>query len=171
MTTGNENVETSNESAPKEPRTIYVAAASSEIERAKAVMSSLRAIGFEVVSDWPEMIEAAKREHGDNAANPTNATDEQRLEWAMHDLHQVARARALWILLPIDKPTIGAWVELGATVAFSIVEQTFAPNEANRYTISSGPNPKRTIFTAFTDHYETDEAAFEFLAKAIKDAG
>jgi hypothetical protein len=138
---------------------IYVAGASSEIERAEKWMAALREAGVEVTSSWPEII----REVG--AANPMEASREDRLLWSAQDLAEVSNSNVFWFLLPEGKPTAGAYTEFGYAVFMGA-----AASEARNAGITGAPlfwiivsGEETSIFTALADHFGTDEQAFEAL--------
>lgn len=122
-------------------RSCYVAASSTEMDRARAAMRALEAAGVRVTSTWPDAIEAAgtANEGLDNAA---------RLLAAETCLQQVAAADVLLLLVPPGPSGIGCGVELGYAMAWR-----------NKRIIASG-RTKRTIFGALCDaEYETDAEA------------
>ncbi|MGH7176522.1 MAG: hypothetical protein ACREJC_03990 [Tepidisphaeraceae bacterium] len=135
---------------------IYVAAASSEIERAEKWIAALREAGFEVVSTWPEVI----RQVGQ--ANPMQASREDRAGWAAEDLSQVATAEVFWFLL--GKPTAGAYTEFGYALFLGAMSQEarLAGVNAPIYRLLTS-GTETSIFTALAIHFETDEKAFEAL--------
>lgn len=86
---------------------IYIAGASSEIERAEKWIARCREAGIEVTSTWCDNIRKV------GAANPANASFIQRREWALVDLAEVKAAHVFWLLLPSNgHRTDGAWAEL-----------------------------------------------------------
>jgi hypothetical protein len=137
---------------------VYVAAASSEIERAEKWMARLREAGVEVVSTWPEVIRKV------GAANPMEASREERAGWASADLSELSSANVLWLLLP-EKPTSGMWIEYGYGLCFGAVAK-----EAREAGVEGAPKfqivssgIERSIFTALAPNYESDEVAFEMI--------
>jgi hypothetical protein len=136
---------------------IYVAAASSEMERAEKWMAALRSAGIEVVSTWPEVIRKV------GSANPMGASREDRAMWASTDLAEVSSADVFWLLL--GKPTSGAWVELGYAVMLGAVAKQARLAEIegvpDLWLICSGT--ETSIFSALAHHYATDEEAFRAL--------
>ena len=143
---------------------IYVAGASSEIERAEKWMGRLREAGFEVTSTWPEVIRAQPN----GEANPMTAPREQRAEWAAVDLEQVSQSSAFWLLLPTEKPTIGAYWEVGfftALIAVEIQMRAVGAKLTMRYALCSGV--EKSIFTTLIDHFATDEEAFAALTTSM----
>ena len=138
---------------------VYVASASSEIERAEKWMAALREAGIEVTSSWPEVI----RKVGE--ANPMSASREQRAVWAATDLSEVSDADVLWLLLPEGGPTAGAYTEFGYAVLLGATAQ-----QARRLGVADAPifwiivsGEEKSIFTALADHFADDEMAFEAL--------
>jgi hypothetical protein len=137
---------------------IYVAAASSEIERAEKRMAQLKEIGFDVVSTWPEVIRKV------GSANPIEASREDRATWAAEDLSQVATAEVLWYLIPESAPTDGANVEFGYALMLGVMSQEARAAGINAPVyrlLTSGK--ERSIFTALAIHYKTDEEALTAL--------
>ncbi len=119
---------------------IYVACASAEIDRAEKWIAALRERHIEVTSTWTENIRKV------GSANPTDATKEQRAQWARQCLSEVAAADVLWLLQP-KALTSGAWIEFGWA------------ESVGAYMVTSGCD-KRSIFTALGDEFATDEEAF-----------
>jgi len=126
------------------PLSVYVAAASGELARAKTFMTALRELGITVTSTWTDVIEQV------GAANPMGAPQVDRAAWAQDDLDQVAKAQVLCLLLPpAGEATIGAWVELGFALALG--------GTAARPILVVGE--ERAIFTALANHRLPDDAA------------
>lgn len=133
------------------PYRVYIAAASvpSEIERVDRWAAKLTAAGIEVVSTWPRNI----REVG--AANPREATREQRRRWAEACIGQVDATDVLWLMCPpIGVQTRGAWSELARAYDSATI-------------ISSG-DTTQSIFTALGEECTTDDFAF---ARIIEESG
>lgn len=125
------------------PYRVYIAAASTVLETARAVHCAerLRAAGVEVVSTWPDTVTSV------GAGNPRDATTSQRRQWSATDLAELASADALLLLCPPPGITTrGAWVELGCAYARALL------------IVSSG-DTKQSIFTALGVEYADDEAA------------
>jgi nucleoside 2-deoxyribosyltransferase len=120
---------------------VYVAASSKQMDRASQAMAQLRAAGHEVVHDWPAIIEAR------GVANPLDATQDERWDWAIDDLQGVKRADVLWLLVPNEEGA-GAFVELGYALALG------------KPVIASGVY-LRSIFTAMAACYDRDDQAFQ----------
>jgi hypothetical protein len=122
---------------------VYVAASSSQIDRAKDAMRILAEAGHEVTSDWTRTIE----DRGE--ANPADASFEERRDWAAEDVRGVAVCDVLWLLMPSDRPSFGAGVEFG-----------FALGDGAIRTVVSGLC-EASIFTALADAcYDRDDLAF-----------
>lgn len=124
---------------------VYVAAASAEIERAEHAMAACREAGLTVVSTWAENIRRV------GASNPRDASRRDRMRWAHDDLAQVASADLLWLLVPpVGTATIGAWIEFGSVIAWK-------PGRV----VASG-DTMSTIFCALVDReYTSDGSALE----------
>lgn len=106
---------------------VYVAGASSELERAERAMSLVRAMpGKKLVHDWVSII----RHHG--ASIPPDWTSEQKRAEAQRCLEAVRTANLVWLLVP-DVPSQGCWVEWGAAYAWA------------KYLVASG-NCGHTLF-------------------------
>lgn len=88
---------------------IYIAGSSRELERCKAAVRAARALDIDVGEHhWTEDLEVIRREHPDDTTVPwlTRASGAAACSMAL------ASSSVLWLLAP-EKPTIGAWVELG----------------------------------------------------------
>ncbi len=122
---------------------IYVAASSKELERAKAAMAAVEALGHTISHDWVKCVE----EEGE--ANPVSATHTQRANWAEDDLAGVQEADVLWLLMPEDAG-FGAGVEFG-----------YALSKPWKRIVVSGAF-ERSIFPALANAcYTDDDAALE----------
>jgi len=127
---------------------LYLAGASSELDRAKMWAQKLRDIDIMLTSTWVDVIGRV------GTANPANATIEQLTAWTLRDLAEVAEANILWLLLPaLGVNTVGAYIELG-----------YAVGQRN-YIVMSGPH--RPIFTPAlaNQHFEADTDAYNFISK------
>jgi len=147
-------------------RTIYVAGASSEIERAEKWEAKLEEAGFRVISGWTKNIRAVAKDMKASlteAANPMSASHEQRNAWAQANVINLSNADAFWLLLP-ETATIGGWIELGCALMLAYVGQSAVEQgllATGKYVLCSGT--ERSIMTALADHFATDEEAFAFL--------
>jgi hypothetical protein len=124
----------------KRKLTVYVAASSLQMDRAKAAMTQLIEAGHAIAHDWPGIIEAR------GEANPADASNDERWDWAIDDLAGVKSADCVWFLVP-DTEGAGAFVELGYALAHDIP------------VICSGVW-SRSIFTAMAVCYDRDDQAF-----------
>jgi hypothetical protein len=138
---------------------VYVAGASSEIERAEKWMAALHEAGIEVTSTWPEIIRKV------GAANPMDASRNDRALWSAQDLAEVSDSNVFWFLLPEGKPTAGAYTEFGYAVfmgaAASEARNAGIPGAPLFWIIVSGK--ETSIFTALADHFVSDEEALDAL--------
>lgn len=138
---------------------VYVAAASSEIERAEKQMAALHEAGIEVTSTWPEIIRKV------GAANPMTASREDRAMWAATDLSEVSSSTVFWLLIPPPGiATDGANVEYGyATLLGAMAQEArLAGVNAPIYRIITS-GMERSIFTALSQHFATDDEALAAL--------
>jgi hypothetical protein len=84
---------------------VYVAGSSAERhERAKPVIAALREAGFTITHDWTQAV--------DMVSDGAELTEEQWSKCAQDDLFGVFEAEVFVFLAP-QKPSRGAWVELG----------------------------------------------------------
>lgn len=141
---------------------VYVAGASSEMERAERYMAKLREAGITVTSTWPEVI----RSQPNSEANPMSVPRAVRARWARTDLDEVTESNFLWLLVP-KVPSAGAHVEFGYA---AMLMQSFDMAEA--LGIDEAPpafellcsGKETSIFTALSpNHFDTDDEAFGFL--------
>ena len=84
---------------------IYVAGASKEAARCRAMIDAVKALGYELTLDWLAEIEKA------GAANE-GLEHPERQRYAIADMEAVVKADILLVLAP-DAFSTGAWVELG----------------------------------------------------------
>jgi hypothetical protein len=124
---------------------IYLAGASSEIDRCERWRDALRERGYDITHDWMADVRA-------NAHRPDREIPaDERCGYALRDVGGVLVADAMWLLAP-SNGSIGCWVELGFALGARIVP------------IVSGP--WRTIFQDLpvVHRFERDEDAFAALA-------
>ena len=132
---------------------IYLAASSADIDRAKHWRDRLVDAGIEVTSTWITNVEKV------GAANPRDATREQRAEWMRGCFREVSSSDVLWFLVPpLDKPTRGAWMEFD--YALEHVQDVFA----------SGDTLQSIACALADDEYATDEEAFAALVEMARSA-
>lgn len=125
-----------------DPLRVYVAAASAETARARAVVDKLRAAaGVVVTSTWLDVVAQV----GD--ANPRDASIEARRGWVTQDLAEVKSSDVVLVLVPAAPiATIGAWCEAFHGRAHG-VELMFAGDT------------KRSVFCAMGREFATDDEA------------
>jgi hypothetical protein len=134
-------------------RTVYVAGASTELERAERAMNFVRRLGWEVAHDWVADVRRVREEGG---REDDELTDAERREFAEADLYAVASADLLWLLSPTTASS-GAWVEFGFFLA-----RLDSSQDAPRL-IVSGPTARYHIFCALACRvfdYETDAGEY-----------
>lgn len=125
---------------------IYIAAASKDIARAELVRDQLRELEYDITSTWMDQI----RQVG--AANPRDASNEQRAIWAEGCLREVRNSDVLLFLVPDDgMDTAGAWTELGVAYAESVE-------------ILCAGVTKRSIFCALGREFASDQDAIHHIA-------
>jgi nucleoside 2-deoxyribosyltransferase len=135
----------------KQIRSVYVAGASSEIERAKTAIERLGLAGIEVTSTWPNVVAS----FGD--ANPATATLSERNGWSAADLEQVGAADLLWFLVPGDGATTrGGWLEAG-----------FA--HAKGKTLVFSGETSQSIFCALGAEFGSDVDAFATICRIARE--
>ena len=131
---------------------LYIAGSSQELSRARRWHEFARQRKqLIVVSNWVETIQA----HG-GITNPLD--DDARINLALTNLEQVDRCDVFWLLNP-QRPTIGAWVELGRALS-----PTRRIIQRPCHVFVSG-GAKQTIFTALTTEVAADADAFECILK------
>lgn len=135
---------------------LYIAGASSDIERAEKWIHACRERQITVTSTWPENIRKVQAERKiastGEASNPKQATDEDRYQWSMANVLEVRNASHLWILYPTHPHTSqGAYFELA--VAWMDAKGT----------IGSGGD-RRFIYSSVAEYkFEQDEQAFDHV--------
>lgn len=124
-------------------RTIYVAAASREIELAERCMAELRSHGWTVTVDWCAEMREAGPDHG--------LPFWRQQHHAREDIAGVLRASTLWLLAPAPGvESRGAWVELGAALVGGV----------GRIIVSG----EQSLFTSLAhERYPTHEEALATL--------
>lgn len=124
---------------------VYVAASSADIGRAEYWIARLRSVDIQVTSSWPEVIRA---QPGGNA-NPRDASQADRADWASICLGEVMSSTVLWLLVPpLDRPSRGCWVEAGYADACGHLGMFASGDFA------------QTVFTARGNEFAADEDAF-----------
>jgi hypothetical protein len=141
---------------------VYVAGASSEMERAERYMAKLREAGVTVTSTWPEVI----RSQPNGEANPMSVPRAVRARWARTDLDEVSSSNFLWLLVP-KVPSAGAHVEFGYAAmlmrSFDMAEAVGIDDAVPAFELLCS-GKETSIFTALSpNHFDTDDEAFGFL--------
>lgn len=134
----------------KRVSSVYVAASSSEMARAKEWINRLRHAGLRVTSTWPEVIASV------GSANPRDAADEDRHGWAFQDLTEIDQADLLWFLVPREANGRGAYFESGYARA------------RDKVLILSG-DTKQSVFAALGFEYEHDVDAFARICRIARE--
>lgn len=127
---------------------LYIAGASAEAERCKALGEWCRRFGHEITVAWWDAVLAAKTHDRD-------LTEEARIEFAGQDLVGVLDADLFWIVVPEERG-VGAWVEFGFAIGSS------AQRPKQRIIVSG--DWKKSIFTSLAhDKFDTHEDALAFV--------
>ena len=130
---------------------VYVAAASSEPDRARIAMDLVRSNPRMMLAyDWLADIE------GEDTPDD-QLSDEDRLMYAEVDLRGVLEADVLWLLSP-EKATKGAWVEFGYAMGAGIPT-----------IVVSGASSKAVIFCAKGREYRLDSEAFSAIDRFARE--
>lgn len=139
---------------------VYIAAASLEIDRARKVVAALEAAGrtlpIEVVSTWIDAIEAA------GTANE-GLSPAARREAARTCLEEVREADVFVLLVPHNPSGIGCGVELG----YAMARRDEWPLRSPR--IIAAGRTERTVFAALADEEHASDA--EAIAAVVRLAG
>jgi hypothetical protein len=124
----------------------YIAGASSEIVIAEFHMARVRAAGHLVTHDWCAGVRSAP------AANPIDATMNQRATWCAEDIGGIERCDVFWLLVP-QAPSVGCWCEIG--IAYQMGKRIVMSGEW-----------RTTIFSALArELYDTHALALTELVK------
>lgn len=135
---------------------IYVAASSTEIERAEKWIAALRGQGITVTSVWPETIRRVQKERAmkttNEASNPKQATVADHRTWSMENVSQIDKSDLFWLLVPApENPSQGAYFEFACAW------------KAHKLTIASGGD-QRFVFTSLAQILvEEDQSAYELI--------
>ncbi len=135
---------------------IYVAASSTEIERAEKWSAKLRGEGIGVTSVWPETIRRVQAERAmkttNEASNPAQATVADRRKWSLENVAQIKASEMFWLLVPAaENPSQGAYFEFAVA------------RENHKLTFASGGD-QRFVFTALAQIIcEDDDSAFDMI--------
>ena len=122
---------------------VYVAGASSELDKAEHYVNRLRSRGVSISYDWPAAMRAEPK-------SDAELSDLERHRYGSDDLLGVRLAQVVWLLAPVVGSR-GCWVELGYALAL------------NRHVIVSGDDG-RSIFTALAARrFDTHAAAEAYI--------
>lgn len=135
-------------------RSIYVAAATQEIQRAEEFVTQIRSItGLRMSHDWIPHIKRAISEQRQDS----DYTAWERAGFATSDIIGVARSDVFVLLAP-ENGGRGCWVEYG--YALALQQMRGRPRIA-----VAGPHARKSIFTELADrHFDTDAQAITWLA-------
>lgn len=134
----------------KHKLSVYVAGASSErAERAKPVMAALAEAGYWITHDWTQGVDI----HGANNEHGTLSAEE--LSTCAHEDLWGVRSADILVLLSPEKPSTGAWVELG--VALMSGCRIFISGKSDQCIFSWLPQCHK---------FDTDAALVRFLTEA-----
>lgn len=92
---------------------VYVAGASSErAERAGPVSRALEKAGYQITHDWTKAVDmhGANNEHGSLSA--------EEMSSCARDDYEGVQIADIFVLLAPQKPSTGAWAELGIALAY-----------------------------------------------------
>jgi hypothetical protein len=131
----------------------YLAGASSEMDLVSQWMDRVRELGHIVTFDWPANIRAV------GAANPRDATEDQRSAWALDNVRGIRLADVFWLLIPDSAAaSIGCWVEYGIAQELGV-----------RHVVVSG-DWTSTIFTSLADQrFDSHADAIAWLKSTDRD--
>lgn len=136
---------------PPPPKTIFVGAYSSDLDRAKLWIGRLREAGWTIIHDWT--IEASQYGNG------VSLDDKTRYEYSETYVRALEQASVFWMLAPADGGA-GVHTELGMGIMLG------RWRKPGPMLITSGAY-RRNIFTTHAHkRFESDVDAFSFLAMA-----
>lgn len=139
----------------RDPRSIYIASGSSEIELARSAIASVKDLGFSVTNDWTE-------DPGWAVALPggvDNRPIEEKKRSALSDVKGILDAYTFWLLAPA-KASRGAYTEQG--IALSRLHVPWA--DMSGRIIVSGPQASLDLFSSIADHcFDSHDRAIGLL--------
>ncbi len=138
------------------PNGVYVAGSSAEIDRARKWILALQEKGVIVNSTWTDNVKKV------GEANPRDASNEDKQAWCLKDVREAIGSSVMWLLMPSGPHSFGAAFEMGFFSALADPEI--------QQSIVSG-DYKRSIFTSFSDRFDTDEQAFDAIVQMFESAG
>lgn len=137
---------------------IYIAGASTEAERCKALAWWVRSMGGEIAVPWWDAVLAAK-------VHDRELSEPARFEFAAQDLRGVDECALFWLVIPADGHGRGAWVEFGYAIG-----ELLGSGARRRRTIVSG-DWRASIFTSFADErFDTHEEALARVQTFLSEA-
>lgn len=130
---------------------VYIAAASTDMERAKHWMSKLRLAGIEVVNRWIAKIEEVGEANprGDNVSFV-------RQEAAAQNEADIDSAHVLWFLVPKEAPGRGGYWESGYA------------RKAKKHLVFSG-DTQQSVFTSQGKEFADDLDAFADICRYARE--
>lgn len=139
-------------------RTVYIAGASAEIERAERAIAYARSVGLAVSYDWTVDVRKAMAA----GVRDSELEDVQARYFALNDLEGVAFGRAFVFLAPPREiNSTGCWIELGYALN---------PSPTPRFIVVSRERaPRRSIFEslATVPQCPADDAAILLVAQHL----
>lgn len=140
---------------------VYIAAASSEIDRAEFFFKLLTCQGIECTSSWIANVRSV------GEGNPIAATFEDRRRWALDNLLAIEASAIVWILAPkAGVFSHGAFFELGYAIARarSSATTSWVASTSVRPKVLASSGDHRWVFLALADQlFKTDIEALEVL--------
>lgn len=143
---------------------VYVAGASSELERAEAIIAWIASQPHLTLSkDW---VADVKHEREVNGRSDADLPDTERRKYAGEDLKAVSEAHIFWLLSPSPGfTTSGAWVELGVALATSATRKVLGMSPA--LIIISGSDAREYLFASLAhETFDGDAEAKAWLVEA-----
>lgn len=132
---------------------VYVAASSSDIERAKHWTTSLGMAGIAVTSGWIEMIA-----ENEGVGNPRNVDRSVRARYSRSNLESIDKAGLVWFLVPpTGVETCGAWWESGYAY------------KGGKFIVASGFDTERSVFCALAHEFKDDLTAFATICRFARE--
>jgi hypothetical protein len=150
---------------------IYIAGASKEPARVRAMMDAVKEFGLEITLDWLATIKA------EGAANE-GLDDNKRRRYARADFDAVGNADWIWVLAPdLTSSSAGCWAELGyAQALFDVRSGALFPRRKglglhHPRIIVSGLGRVKCIFTSLVEReFDHDGEALAYLRDATEEA-
>jgi hypothetical protein len=122
-----------------------MAGASKEVDELAILASHLSVAGVDVLDTWMTHVIAARAKGMPDAAF---ASYEQR-RFACGDLADLRRADLFWLLIPKERGSVGAWVELGHALALRHLEMVISGDLDRSIFVHACPRAR-----LFGDHHD-----------------